>query len=42
LFEGGFQVFDDFMGEDIQIGKVVGVARLSSLSQEMSRLPCRG
>jgi hypothetical protein len=25
LFEGGFQVFDDFLRQDIRIGKIVGV-----------------
>jgi hypothetical protein len=25
LFEGGFEVFDDFLGENIGIGKAVGV-----------------
>jgi hypothetical protein len=24
LFEGGFEVFDDFVSEDIGIGKIVG------------------
>ncbi|MBI2349924.1 MAG: hypothetical protein HYV00_00295 [Deltaproteobacteria bacterium] len=24
LFEGGFEVFDDFLGQDVGIGKVVG------------------
>ena len=25
LFEGGFQVFHDFLGENVGIGKIVGV-----------------
>jgi len=25
LFEGGFEVFDDFLGENVGIGKIVGV-----------------
>jgi len=24
LFEGGFEIFDDFLGEDIRIGEIVG------------------
>ena len=27
LFEGGFEVFDDFLGENIEIGKVVGFSK---------------
>jgi hypothetical protein len=25
LFEGGFEVIDDFLGENVGIGKIVGV-----------------
>jgi hypothetical protein len=24
LFEGGFEVFDDFLGEDVGVGEIVG------------------
>jgi len=38
LFEGGFEVVDDFLGENVGIGKIAGSSRLSSLSQKISRL----
>jgi len=25
LFEGGFEVFDDFLGENVGVGQIVGV-----------------
>jgi hypothetical protein len=34
LFEGGFEVFDDFLGENVGIGKIV--ALFEALSQIMS------
>ena len=24
MFEGGFEIFDDFLGEDVGIGKIIG------------------
>jgi len=36
LFESGFEVFDDFLGENVGIGKIVGGSRLSSPSQKIS------
>lgn len=38
LLKGGFEAFDDLLGEDIRGGKVVGFFEVSSLSQKMSRL----
>jgi len=38
LFEGSFEVFDDFLGEDIGVGKIIGLFEVSSLSYKMSRL----
>jgi hypothetical protein len=42
LFEGSFEIFDDFLGEHVGIGGLSDSSRLSSLSQKMSRLACRG
>jgi len=36
LFEGGFEVFDDFLGENI--GEIVGLFEALAPSQKMSRL----
>jgi hypothetical protein len=36
LFEGGFEVFDDFRGEDGRSGGLSDSSRLSSFSQKMS------
>jgi hypothetical protein len=36
LFEGGFEVFDDFRGEDGRSGRLSDSSRLSSFSQKMS------
>jgi hypothetical protein len=30
LFEGTFEVFDDFLGENVGIGKIVGVFEASA------------
>ena len=38
LFEGGFEVIDDFRGEDETSGRLSDSSRLASLSQKMSRL----
>ena len=38
LFEGSFEVFDDFLGQNVGIGQVVGFFEVSSRSQKMSRL----
>jgi hypothetical protein len=38
LFEGGFEVLDDFLGEDVRIGKVIAFFGALSLSQKISRL----
>jgi len=38
LFEGGFEIFHDFLGDNVGIGKVVGSSAASSLIQKMSRL----
>jgi hypothetical protein len=37
LFEGGFEVFDDFLGQNVGIGEIVGLFELSSLRQETAR-----
>ena len=37
LFEGGFEVVNDFLGEYVGLGKIVGLTRLSSLRQETAR-----
>jgi hypothetical protein len=37
LVEGGFEIFDDFLGENVGIGEVVDSSRLSSRSQKMAR-----
>jgi hypothetical protein len=38
LFQGGFEVFDDFLRENVEIRKVVGFVEALVSSQNMSRL----
>jgi len=38
LFEGGFKVFDNFLGKNIGIGKIVGFFEAFVSAPEMSRL----
>jgi hypothetical protein len=38
LFEDGFEVFDDFLGEDVGDQGGCRLFKLSSLSQKISRL----
>jgi hypothetical protein len=38
LLKDGFEVFDDFLGKNVGIGKIVVFFKLSSRSQKMSRL----
>jgi hypothetical protein len=38
LFESDFEVFDDILGENVGIGKIVGVFQTSFRSQNISRL----
>ena len=42
LFEGGFEVYDDLLGEHIGIGKVVNPSNLSSRSPQISGLALSG
>ena len=37
LFEGGFEVFDDFLGQHIGIGEVVRFCEASSVVTQSSR-----
>jgi hypothetical protein len=36
LFEGGFEVFDDFLGENVGLGKVIGLFEALSRSHKTS------
>ncbi len=39
LFEGGFEVVDDFLGENVGIGKIVGVFEAFVSNSEVSLRP---
>ena len=38
LFEGGFEVFDDLLREDIGVGEIVGLFEVFVVSQNMRGL----
>jgi len=38
LFEGGFQVFDDFLSQDVRIGEIVGFFEAFNPPLRLSRI----
>jgi hypothetical protein len=42
LFEGGFEIFDDSQGENVEIREVIRFFEALSLSHKIARLASRG